>query len=224
MGSILSARKTAGMKVLTREHCVALPAPAHDGRVALERALWLRRSGREFSARSLRMPELAQLLWATQGMTGLEGRRTTPSAGASYPLEVHVLAGAVECVAAGHYRYLPRRHVLLELAAGDRREALAHAALEQPWVARAPAILVVTAVPERTTFTYGERGARYVQQEAGSAAQNLQLQAAALGLASAVVGAFRDAETARLLDLPAWEEPVCILPVGWPAEKRGVSC
>ena len=82
----------------------------------------------------------------------------------------------------------------------------------------------MTAVSERTTFTYGERGARYVQQEAGGAAQNLQLQAAALGLASAVVGAFRDQEVANLLELPAWEEPVCILPVGRPAEKRGVSC
>jgi hypothetical protein len=39
-----------------------------------------------------------------------------------------------------------------------------------------------------------------------------------------VVGAFRDAEVARLLELPAWEVPVCILPVGWPAEKRGVPC
>jgi SagB-type dehydrogenase family enzyme len=137
---------------------------------------------------------------------------------------VHVLAGAVEDLAPGHYRYLPRRHVLLERAAGDRREALARAAMEQAWLAHAAAILVVTAVPERTTFTYGARGARYVQQEAGGAAQNLQLQAAALGLASAVVGAFRDQDVAHMLELPAWEEPVCILPVGWPAEKRGLSC
>ena len=217
------ASKTARMKVMTRENCVSLPAPAHDGRTAFERAMWSRRSRREFSERSLRLSELAQLLWATQGMTGFEGRRTAPSAGASYPLEVHVLAGAIEGLVPGHYGYLPRRHVLLEGAAGDRREALARAAEQQPWIARASAILVLTAISERTTFTYGERGARYVQQEAGAAAQNLQLQAAALGLASAVVGAFRDEEVARLLDLPAWETPVCILPVGVP-EKRGVSC
>jgi SagB-type dehydrogenase family enzyme len=212
------------MKVLTRERSVPLPAPAHDGHVAIERALWLRRSVREFSERSLRLPELAQLLWATQGLTGLEGRRTAPSAGASYPLEVHVLAGSVEGVAPGHYRYLSRRQALLERTAGDRREAVARAAQDQAWIARAAAILVLTAVPERTSFTHGERGARYVQQEAGAAAQNLQLQATAMGLASAVVGAFRDAEVARLLELPAWEVPVCILPVGWPAEKRGVPC
>jgi SagB-type dehydrogenase family enzyme len=212
------------MKVLSPEHCVSLPAPAHDGRVALEKALWLRRSRREFSAQPLRRSELAQLLWATQGMTGFEGRRTTPSAGASYPLEVHLLAGSVEGVPAGHYRYLPRRHALLELATGDRRADLARAALDQAWVARAGAILVLTAVPERTTFTYGERGARYVQQEAGAAAQNLQLEAAALGLASAVVGAFRDAEVARLLHLSDWEQPACILPVGRPADERGVPC
>lgn len=212
------------MKTLAAERVVSLPAPAHDGRVALERSLWLRRSRREFSDRPLRRTELAQLLWAAQGMAGLEGRRTTPSAGASYPLEVHVLAGVVEGVPAGHYRYLPRRHALHELGTGDLRAELARAAQEQQWIGLAPAILVVTVVPERTTFTYGERGLRYVQQEAGSAAQNLQLQAAALGLASAVVGAFRDEEVARVLHLPRWEQPACILPVGRPAEKRGASC
>lgn len=216
--------KTLWMKVLTREGGISLPAPAHDGRVSVQRALWSRRSVREFSRHPLRLSELAQLLWAAQGMTGFEGRRTAPSAGTSYPLEVHVLVGAVEDLPAGHYRYLPRRHELLQRARGDRREPLARAARDQAWIAQAPVILVLSAVPERTSFTYGVRGARYVQQEAGAAAQNLALQATALGLASAVVGAFRDAEVARLLGLSAWEEPVCILPVGHLAEKEGHPC
>jgi SagB-type dehydrogenase family enzyme len=78
-------------------------------------------------------------------------------------------------------------------------------------------------VPERVTFTYGERGERYVQQEVGCAAQNFLLQATALGLYSAMVGAFRDDDVAHLLGLPKWERPACILPVGRESEKRGVS-
>ncbi|HEX6882846.1 MAG TPA: SagB/ThcOx family dehydrogenase [Planctomycetota bacterium] len=210
------------MKVLTRERIVALPAPAHDGRVSFERALVARRTERGFASRELTRVQLAQCLWAAQGLTDLEGRRTTPSAGAAYPLEVHALVGAVEGLARAHFRYLPRRHALVEVAAGDGRAALAAAAHDQGWIAAAPLVLVLTAIPERTTFTYGERGARYVQQEAGCATQNVLLQAATLGLASAPVGAFDDPAVARLLALPLWELPLVILPIGWSARKRGV--
>lgn len=212
------------MTVLTRDRCVALPAPVHDGGVSFEKALFLRRSTRDFSSRALRLFQLAQLLWATQGLTDLGGRRSTPSAGLAYPLEVHVLTGMVEGLVPSHYRYLPRRHLLLDLGSGDQREALARAARAQDWIAHAAAILVVTAVPERTTFTYGERGTRFVQQEAGCAAQNLQLQAVALGLASAVVGTFDEREVSRLLGLPAWEHPISLLPTGYAAASRGAPC
>lgn len=210
------------MKVLTRERTVSLPAPVHDGRTSFERALVARRTERAFAPGELSRAQLAQCLWAAQGLTDLEGRRTTPSAGAAYPLEVHALTGAVEGLASAHYRYLPRRHVLVEVAPGDGRVALASAAHEQGWIETAPLVLVVTAVPERTTFSYGERGARYVQQEAGCAAQNVLLQVACLGLASAPVGAFDDVAVARLLALPDWEVPLVILPIGRSPRKRGV--
>lgn len=216
------------MKVVTREHRVPLPAPARDGRLSLEQALYRRRSTRRYAETPLDLAQLGTLLWAAQGLTQLDGSRTTPSAGAAYPLEVHLLAGAVQDLWPGHYRYLPRRHQLLELAQGDLREELARAASQQEWLAHAPAVLIVTAVAERTTFTYGERGMRYVEQEVGCAAQNLQLEAVALGLGSAVVGAFDDDEVARLLGLFTWERPHVLLPVGHGQEpakgERGVAC
>ena len=40
-----------------------------------------------------------------------------------------------------------------------------------------------------------------------------------LGLGAAVVGAFDDAAVASLLDVPAPEQPLYLLPVGWPANS-----
>ena len=76
--------------------------------------------------------------------------------------------------------------------------------------------MVIAAVPRRSTRKYGERGIRYVHIEVGHAGQNLLLQATALGLGGTVVGAFDDAAVQQLLDLPAGEHPLAILPVGYP--------
>ena len=195
---------------------VALPKPSLAGEVSVERALALRRSVRAFAPGALPLSVVSQLLWAAQGVTDPAGLRTAPSAGALYPLEIHLVAGAVSGVAAGVYRYEPRRHQLLRESEGDVRAGLAEAALSQDWVAEAPAIVVLAAVYERSARKYGERAPRYVHMEAGHAAQNLYLQATALGLGTTMVGAFRDADVARVLGLPANERPLGLLPIGKP--------
>lgn len=193
---------------------VALPSPRLDSGFAVERALAERRSVREFGSRALALGELAQLLWAAQGVTHRDGRRTAPSAGALYPLELYVIAGSVRDLAPGVYQYLPARHALKQLAAGDVRGQLCAAALAQECVAAGAVVVVFTAVERRTTRKYGERGVRYVHIEVGHAAQNLALTAAALGLGSVTVGAFDDAAVARLLNLPKGEAPLYLMPVG----------
>jgi len=195
---------------------VALPAPRTRGSASLEEALQRRRSVREFSAGGLSLAELAQLLWAAQGITSLGGGRTAPSAGALYPLEVYVAVGDVAGLERGVYRSEPRGHRLERVLTGDRRPALAAAALRQRWFEKAPAVVVLTAVYHRTTGKYGERGVRYAHFEAGHAAENLLLQAAALGLGAVVVGAFEDGRVREVLELPAAEQPLEIVPVGRP--------
>ncbi len=182
----------------------------------LTETLRLRRSVRDYAPAALTLEAAAQLLWAAQGITSPDGLRTAPSAGALYPLELHLVAGKVEGLPDGSYRYDPERHSLTLTAPGDLRSALAHAALDQSWIARAPAVVVIAAVPKRTTRKYGERGIRYVHIEVGHAGQNLLLQAVGLGLRSVVVGAFRDRAVQQLLGLASDEHPLAILPVGYP--------
>ena len=73
---------------------------------------------------------------------------------------------------------------------------------------------VFTAVYERTTVKYGDRGIRYVHIEVGHAAQNLCLQSTAMGLGAVTIGAFHDEQVAQLLKLPRDEQPLYIIPVG----------
>ena len=193
---------------------IALPRPAHSGRRSFEEILAARRSVRAFAPAPLTVDQIAQLLWAAQGIMNLEGDRTAPSAGALFPLEAYV------ALAQGFYHYHPRRHQLERRIAGDVREDLFQAALLQEAVRLAPAVFVLAGVPERSAIKYGSvRALRYVAMEAGHAAQNLLLEAVALGLASVPIGAFEDAKVRRILDLPDEQDPLYLLPVG----RRGAD-
>jgi SagB-type dehydrogenase family enzyme len=193
----------------------ALPAPRIDSDVSLEWTLQHRESTRTFAPdEALSLEQASQLLWAAQGVTRADGKRTAPSAGALYPLEITLVAGRVSGLDPGVYRYQPSEHDLVRHREGALIPDLARSALDQMWIADAPAVFVVSGVHERTTGKYGERGVRYVQIEAGHAAQNLVLQATALHLGATTVGAFADDDLSELLGLREEEEPLYMLPVG----------
>jgi len=191
-----------------------LPELMDESETSIEEALTERRSVRNFSEGSLKIEEIGQLLWASQGITDPAGYRTAPSAGALYPLEVYVVVRSVDDVEPGVYRYVPEGHELHRILGGDISSGLRTAALSQPAVGDAPANIVICAIPDRTTSKYGDRGIRYVHMEAGHAAQNIYLQAVSLDLGTVSIGAFEDAEVQRLLNLSPDEMPLYIMPVG----------
>lgn len=193
---------------------IKLPRPRLESNTSLEAALLHRRSVREFETKPPALSDISQLLWAAQGVTDPAGRRTAPSAGALYPLEVYLVAGTENEVPAGIYKYLPEGLELRLVAQNDRRARLARAALGQDFVADAPVTIALAAVYERTAIKYKKRAERYVHLEVGHAAQNLHLQAVALGLGTVVVGAFDDAEVKRILSVARDEQPLCLMPIG----------
>lgn len=195
---------------------VALPAPQRSGGPPLTALLNQRHSVREYRAGALTLDDVAQLMWAAQGLRKKGQGRTVPSAGALYPLEVLIVAGDVKGLPDGVYRYAPPSHSLKRLATGDRRAAIAAAAVRQDWIATAPAIIAITAVYQRTTRKYQARGRRYATIEVGHAAQNIYLMVAALRLGTTFVGAFDDDRIAKLLAVPAGEAPLALLPIGRP--------
>lgn len=192
---------------------ISLPPPPTAGTMSVEEALARRRSVREFAPGALTLAEVSRLVWAAQGVTAPE-RRTAPSAGAAFPLEIYLVVGDAGNLAAGVYRYRPDGHRLELVADGDIRLPLADAAVGQTWISKAAMVVVVAAVFERTTSLYGKRSERYVYTEAGHAAQNLLLQATALGLGARPVGAFNDLGVTHLLRLPGGEAPLYLIPVG----------
>lgn len=196
---------------------IALPAPRLKGELSLEEAISRRRSRRQFKDSPLTLEQVSQILWAAQGVTNREGLRAAPSAGALYPLDSYLAVGgqAVEGLAEGVYRYDPQGHVLEHILEGDVRQTLARLAV-QTFIAEAPVVLIITGEYERTSWKYGDRATRYVHMEAGHAAQNVYLQAEALGLGTVVAGSFQDEELSRALDLPTGHRPLYIMPVGHP--------
>jgi nitroreductase len=98
----------------------------------------------------------------------------------------------------------------------DAKVALARAAHGQDFIAQAPVVIVFCADAERAAARYGDRGAElFCVQDATIAAAYAQLAAAALGLGTVWVGAFDPAAAAKVVGA---EWPICIMPLGLPAE------
>lgn len=203
---------------------ILLPLPQKVSKLTVEESILLRRSIRDYKDDPINIVDLAMILWAAYGITEpTRGFRASPSAGATYPLEIYVVAGErgvlIEdgFLKAGVYKYEPNSHTLLLIGEGDRRTNLREAALGQEWVGEAPISLVICAVFERTTAVYGERGkTRYVPMEAGHAGQNIYLIATALGYGVVVVGAFHDDSVSRVINAKPEEKPLYIVPIGVP--------
>jgi SagB-type dehydrogenase family enzyme len=184
---------------------IQLPQPSKSGGMALTEALARRRSVRTFTAKPLTQAEISQLLWAAQGITDDKGHRTAPSASAQYYLRIYLAS------ADGFFEYIPSGHQLKKLQAQDLRAKLS----AQPSVKSAPFVLVIAGEYERAAEKYGaDKGPRVANLEAGHVAQNVLLQATALGLGAVPVAGIEPKDVQKAASLPAQHMPIYLLPVG----------
>jgi len=163
-----------------------------------------RRSHRDFTGAPVTFDELSLLLFATQGITGQSQGypfRSSPSAGALYPIETYVLVNRVEKLSSGIYHYNILNSSLELIREGDFAESLAEAALGQVMIAQGGATFIWSALPARSMWKYHDRAYRYVYLDAGHIGQNLYLAATALDLGCCTIGAFFDDEVNSILEV-----------------------
>ncbi len=202
-----------------RQEAVELPPVEFEEDLAS--LIYYRQSVRDYLDKAISQEDIAHLLWAGEGITvdGVSGpTRSSPSAGATDPLQIFLLTGEVEDLPQGIYKYNTANHDLELQEEGDRREELAGAALGQRFIADAPAVIVIAADYYRTTARYGDRGIRYVHFEAGHAAQNLNLMAEEKGLGAVIIGAFDDREVKNTIAAEGFD-PLLIIPLGYNDER-----
>ena len=203
---------------------VDLPAPEGG---ALARIFAARQSVRAFAPWTMPLATLSELLFAAHGVVGIMPldaggaylRRSVPSAGALYPLEIFLLLRDVENLEDGIYGFDPRSHALDRLFLRERLEQALGAFYTLPFIGGANAIVCHVAVFGRCQKKYGPRGYRYILLEAGHSAQNLCLAAEERGLATLCMGGFKDSMLNRCLGLSVPDEGVVYSVAVGKAEK-----
>ena len=188
---------------------IDLPAPQTDGGAGLWEVLNTRRSERDYLPQPITKQQLSQLLWATQGVTSRIADyllRTTPSAGALYPIETYVVVNSVEGLDPCLCHYDVNAGELCLLKEGACGEQAAQAALDQTMAADAGVVFIWTAIIQRSRWKYRQRCYRYIYLDAGAIGENLHLAAAALGLGCCAIGALYDDEVNALVGADGIEE------------------
>lgn len=185
---------------------VKLPKRLPPLTMSIEQAMRSRTSAREMRSGLVRMEQLAAILYYGYGITrhppgGPRALRTIPSAGALYPLEVFVQVRHVDKLAPGIYHYNPLRHHLRNVREGDYTDELSRCLIQHSIPQNASLFIFITALFERSTFKYGDRGYRFVLLEAGHVAQNINIVCTGFRLGSLNVGGFFDRESDAFLQL-----------------------
>ena len=191
---------------------IQLPKPEGPD-MPLGKAVESRRSRRSYGEGGLNLEQVSEILYSAAGITDPGGRfRAAPSAGATYPMDTYIVAGEVEGLDPGIYKYLETEHSLEPVKEGVSIEDVADAALGQSALSEASAIIALFGIYERTTGRYGDRGVRYVHMEAGHIGQNVHLVCEGLDLSTVMVGAFHDDKVSALFGVPG--TPLYLMPLG----------
>lgn len=190
--------------------------PELKGKFSLEELLWQRSSLREYQDKTPTWEHIGKLLWAAQGVTRpVSGGRTAPSAWSAYPLDIYVI------VPDGVWHYIPKDHAVEQIKDHDIRDELGDTGLPQSTVHQSPCVFIFTADLNRLIPFCEILGdvLRYTHQESGHAAQNLILQAGAIGMGGVPIGANIPIKGQQVIGIPPEQKVVYIIATGYKKEN-----
>lgn len=193
---------------------LTLPDPSMGNGMTVSEALSRRRSATHYAPEPLTKEELGQLCWAAQGLTQKrKGLRTSPSARSLFPITVYIVDHE------GVLEYRPKSHSLGRLGVGDVRAELAHAAIDQCCVSDAAVVMVLAMNQKRMKLEFGPWAERLCLLEAGAIAENVLIEATALGVVGIPIGAFHPGTVRGILGISSRQDPVLMIPLGHPAKE-----
>jgi SagB-type dehydrogenase family enzyme len=192
-------------KEIPEAETVRLPTPELPS-TSFDKLIRARHSCRNFLPEPLALTALSTILHAGYGIIDVQDmdgeflERPVPSGGGLYPLELYVLVQRVEGLAGGAWHYVPLGHRLERVHEHSLPPVLSSEMfLGQAYLIDCSAIVVITSVVQRSLWKYEDRGYRYIMLEAGHVAQNVNLCASAMDLASLNLGGFFDRDVLGLL-------------------------
>ena len=197
----------ASMNLCAAEKTIKLPPPDKAGGKPLMQCLTERKSERKFDSKPLPPQILSDLLYAADGISRPDGRKTVPTARNLQSQEVYA------AMADGLYLYHPKTHSLDLVKAGDIRAKCGMQAIHKT----APIVLIHVG----DVSTIGKNAAEkvfYAANHAGYASQNVYLYCTSAGLATVVCGLVNKPELEKAMELPGTKRVQLTQPVAYPAK------
>ena len=191
---------------------INLKAPTKN--LALSGLLFQRHSVRTFSDQALTLEQLSLVLWAGQGKTSYENKRTAPSAMATYPLKIYVMVKNVTDVDPGIYLFNPTSNKLETIPKGENKTTIVPTAVKQDWIKKAPSVLMISYTKPKEEMGSSERTLIFGAIEVGAVMQNIYLMAESLDLGTCAVGGFDENGTRDFFLLSKDEKPMLLMPLG----------
>jgi protease I len=155
------------------------------------------------------------LAWAGQAATRAQNSSlVTPTRKQTHSITLYIATQQ------GTFAYDPQEHLLEEITGNDVREKLAAAAAVRNPADRAPCDIVIAGSTKNSGASQTGKSRKSILFDAGSAAQNIRLEAVSLGLASISVDNFNSRAVARAGRIPTDLEPLLILCIGYPLAEQ----
>lgn len=197
----------ASVNLCAAEKTIKLPPPDKAGGKPLMQCLTERKSERKFDSKPLPPQILSDLLYAADGISRPDGRKTVPTARNLQSQEVYA------AMADGLYLYHPKTHSLDLVKAGDIREKCGMQAIHKT----APIVLIYVGDVSKIGKNAAEK-VFYAANHAGYASQNVYLYCTSAGLATVVCGLVNKPELEKAMELPGTKRVQLTQPVAYPAK------